>query len=190
MRLTDSTATSERKPSRSKKNPKGYYTDEAKLDVAKTYIMLGENLSMTARTCGISIRTAESWKKSKWWGDLVDQLRGKESLELSSKLQKILAMSISTVEDRLEHGDFMYDPRTGKIIRKEVSLRDAHAVFKDTMDIKNAMDRAPVEAKTQASIQETLAALAKNFEELAARQKEKPRVEVTDVIFLNEEKDN
>jgi hypothetical protein len=99
-------------------------------------------------------------------------------------------MSISTVEDRLEHGDFMYDPRTGKIIRKEVSLRDAHAVFKDTMDIKNAMERAPVEAKTQASIQETLAALAKNFEELAARQKEKPRVEVTDVIFLNEEKDN
>ena len=189
MRLSDGEVAVKRKPRRSTKNPTGYYNDAHKLDLAKPFIMLGENLSMAARTVGVPWRTAQSWKKTQWWTNLYEQCKGQETLELSTRLQKVLAKSLDLVEDRLEHGDFMYDPRTGKLIRKEVNLRDAHIVFKDTLDIKQAMERAPQEAKTQQTIQETLASLAKNFEELASKQRDKPKVEVTDVIFIKDESD-
>ena len=160
---------------------------DLQVDLVKTYTILGGNLQMAAKTVGIPYGTARRWKDLPVWERIAAELQTQEAIELSPKLKKIVDKSLELVQDRLERGDFFYDQKTGKVERKPVSIRDAHVVMKDTLAIKNEMERAPIEAKQQQNIQDTLAMLAKNFEELASKQKAKPKVEVTDVIFLNNE---
>lgn len=157
---------------------------EEQLDFAKAYVMLDGNLTMAATTSGVPYGTARRWSQSAAWKDMVEMVKQGGTIAVSPKMQSIIAKSLSIVEDRLEKGDFFYDPRTGKIERKPVNVRDAHAVFKDTFHLKNEMERAPLEAKQAATIQETLEQLAKNFEQLASKQKEKAPVVVTDVLFV------
>jgi hypothetical protein len=159
---------------------------EEQLDFAKAYVMLDGNLTMAATTSGVPYGTARRWSKTASWLDMVETLKQGGAIAISPKMQSIIAKSLSIVEDRLEKGDFFYDPRTGKIERKPVNVRDAHAVFKDTFKMKQEIERGPEEAKKAQTIQETLEQLAKNFEALAAKQKQKAPVVVTDVLFVEE----
>lgn len=158
-----------------------------KVELAKAYIMLGGNLSNAAVAAGISRSTANDYFKTKMFQDILENLKQSDGIELSPKLKNIINKSMELVQDRLENGDFFYDPRTGKIERKPVSIKDAHSVFKDSLAIKQDIENAPAERQAQQTIQETLQQLAKNFEELAAKQKQKAPVQVTDVLFIKDE---
>ena len=161
-----------------------------KLELAKTYIMMGNNMTGACKAVGIAPSVGSSWKKTKVFQDILTNLQQADSIELSPKLKNIVNRSLELVQDRLENGDFFYDPRLGKIVRREISLRDAHAVLKDTVNMQENIEKASSETQTQMTIQETLQQLAKNFEELAAKQKQKAPVQVTDVLFVNEDKES
>lgn len=171
------------------KNPRvngRYHKEIDKVDLVKTYIILQDNLALAARTCGIPLGTAKYWKSLAWWEETEQKLRAEDKIVVSKRMTKMLDLASEVVIDRLEKGDFFYDPRTGKLERKPVGLKDAHTVFKDVIDLKAAQDRKPQEEKEQQTIRDTLLSLAKNFEELAAKQKAKPVVQVTDVLFVEE----
>jgi hypothetical protein len=164
--------------------------EQQQLDLAKSFIMLGGNMTMAARTCGVAYATARRWQNAPWWSETIEQLKESETIELSPKLKRIVDKSLELIQDRLDHGDFMYDQKTGKVIRKEVSVRDALAVFKDAVGVKQQMEAGPKQEAGALTIQETLQQLAKNFEELAAKQRAKPVIQVTDVLFVDDSKDS
>src|SRR4051812_8815533 len=93
------------------------YSDSQKIEAAKLYLVIGSNTQVCA-TLGISLPTFTTWKTQKWWKDLIEDLRHESSIQLSARLQKIASKSFDLVEDRLEHGDFIYDQQTGELRRK------------------------------------------------------------------------
>lgn len=165
------------------------YSESRKIELVKTYLLLGRNLSLACKSLGIPYATANVWKPTDWWEATEQQLLVKDTIEINTKIRKALDLSSSAVLDRLENGDWIYDQKTGSMRRKPVALRDAQVVFKETLDIKNALEEKPKLEEEAQSMKQTLAQLAKNFEELAAKQKEKPVVQVTDVVFIEESKE-
>lgn len=171
------------------KKKQARFSDSIKYELVQAYVMFGENGTLACNTVGVSYRTFMLWKKTKWWNDLLDQVKSQENIQVSARLKRNINSALAIVEDRLENGDFFYNPIKGTVDRKPVSIRDAHAVFKDSHEIKNNMEKAPQEAKDKQTIQDTLLQLAKNFEDLAGKVKEKPILQVTDVIFTEEKRD-
>lgn len=162
-----------------------HWSDSQKLETVKTYLILG-NLTLTASSLKIPYETVKTWKKSEWWKTIEQELMVQEDLQLGDRLKKIVNKSYDVIEDRMANGDFVYDQKTGEMRRKPVNMKDAHKVGLDLQVRRDELVRRHVEGDTITAdkIEKTLLDLAKRFEDIAnGVNKNKPSVEVTDVIF-------
>lgn len=152
------------------KNENGSWTEKTKNEVIHTYLVTG-NLALTARIMDVPEETIRYWRKQDWWDDSVREIRHSGKVELSSKMKKIVEASIAVIEDRIVNGDFVFDQKTGAVIRKPVNLKDAHKVAIDMVDRQGALEQeadggvSSNESKNIASSLEKLAEAFKTFAE-------------------------
>lgn len=167
---------------------KRHYSDSQKIEAVTTYLMLG-SVKMTAAMLKINVNTIKLWRKSQWWKDIENDLRAQEDLQLSKRLQNIVTRSLDVIEDRMDNGDFVYDQKSGQMRRKPVSMRDASKVMLDLNERHDVLvERHMTEQSVPTDkIENTLAKLAEEFAKIANQvTANKPTVEVTDVLFANE----
>lgn len=122
------------------KTDNGHWTDAKKTEAVKTYLLIG-NVAMTARMLDIPEVTVRLWRKEDWWKDAVTEIRHSGKVELTGKLRKIVEASVAVIEDRIVNGDFVFDQKTGEVVRKPVNLKDAHKVAIDMVDRQNMLDK-------------------------------------------------
>ena len=152
------------------KNENGSWTEKTKNEVIHTYLVTG-NLALTARIMDVPEETIRYWRKQDWWDDTVREIRHSGKVELSSKMKKIVEASIAVIEDRIVNGDFVFDQKTGEVVRKPVNLKDAHKVAIDMVDRQGALEQeadggvSSNESKNIASSLEKLAEAFKTFAE-------------------------
>lgn len=152
------------------KNENGSWTEKTKNEVIHTYLVTG-NLALTARIMDVPEETIRYWRKQDWWDDSVREIRHSGKVELSSKMKKIVEASIAVIEDRIVNGDFVFDQKTGAVVRKPVNLKDAHKVAIDMVDRQGALEQeadggvSSNESKNIASSLEKLAEAFKTFAE-------------------------
>lgn len=159
-----------------------HYSDAQKLEAVTTYLALGD-LRLTANVLKIGEPTLRVWKTKEWWKDIESELRLAEDLQLSTRLKRIIDKSFDAIEDRLSHGDWVYDQKSGELRRKPVNMKDAHKVAVDLHDKReNLLGKQRVDTSAEA-LDDKLNKLAEKFAEIAA--KAKAPVVVTDVIELN-----
>lgn len=183
MALTDNPNTKNRKPpirSIEAKTNKSW-SDKQKIEAVQSWLLLG-NLALTSRVLGIPEVTLRVWKASEWWKNAVEEIKLQEDMQMSARLKKIVDASLMAVEDRITNGDFVFDQKSGEMIRKQVNLRDAHKVATDLMDKKAIIEKAATPAQEEQKDEDRLLKLAEKFADFVT-QKNKPVIEVTDVII-------
>ena len=124
--------------------------------------MLG-NLRETALATGVGYETLKLWKLQNWWKDLVLEIRDEDVGKLGANLQKIIEKSLRTVEDRLDKGEFQYDPKTGKAIRIPIKANIALKVTTELMTKQEKLRAEPVKLEIEKTIDARLAKLADEF---------------------------
>lgn len=162
------------------------WADSQKLEAVVCYLKLG-NITRTSETLGIPRPTIVTWRASQWWKDLEADLRAEENLVLSATMKGLVDKSLLAVGDRLDKGDWVYDSKLGKAVRKPVSIRDALKVSTDLIDKRIEIATHENHTVAAESIQEKLEKLKESFEKYATS---KPAVEVTDVVFIEEKKES
>ena len=94
-------------------------------------------------------------------------------------------LALSRIEDRLENGDYVLNNKTGEIIRKPVSLRDANQVAKDILGQQISLRKAEKDSvEIQTSVKDILSQLATEFSKLNRKIKQN---NATDVVFVEKE---
>ena len=163
-----------------------YRSDNEKIEVVKTYLALGGNAALTASTMGVNVFTIHSWKKTKWWNDLVTQIQKQEKLELSVKTKKLIDKSLDLLVDRLENGDFIYDQKKGELIRKPLIAKDINKIANDMFVQKDVLDKATVMEQEVVGVEDKLLKLAEQFAKLANKVADKKPIEseIVDVEFV------
>ena len=149
------------------------WSENKRIDVVTTWLITG-NLALTASTTGVPLSTLKEWKRQPWWAELVTDIQTESDQELDAKLAKRIEKALEVVNDRLENGDFQYDPKTGQFVRKPVSIKDGWKVATEMIDKRWVMRKMPQQAVDHAAVGEILKNLAKEFAEVAkSRVKEK-----------------
>lgn len=167
MALSDAESLKDRKTRRRALEAKGkHWSDSQKLEAVQTYLMLG-SVRMTSAALKIPEITLKVWRASTWWKDLESELKIQDELQLSTRLKKIAEKSFAAVEDRLEHGNFVFDQKTGKIRRIPVNLKDAHKVALDSIQQKELIGKKHVDVANDGQILDKLEQLANKFAEMA-----------------------
>lgn len=168
------------------------WSDAQKLEAIQSYLVLG-NLALTSRLLGIPEITLRVWKTKDWWKDQVAELKAQEKFELSAKMKKIVNASLAVVEDRLEHGDFQFDQKTGQTVRKPVNMKDAHKVAVDLQQRQEMLEKISTdEIQQDSSVEDKLLKLAEKFADMATKKidqkvSEHRTVDVSDAVVKETE---
>jgi hypothetical protein len=188
------------RPNRRLADTHSRWSDQQKLDAAKSWLVLG-NTTMVSRLHGIPRITLCKWQESQWWHDLIAELRSEERITLSNKMKNLVEAAQTVVANRLETGDAVLNQKTGEIIYKPVSMKDAHRVAVDMLNQKQVLDKASgAGGEIKEADTNKLEALAEKFAEFATKSIEqkldkKRTIDgegsfVEDVPFVERTRDN
>jgi len=161
----------------------GWHSWEKKVQVVTSYIALGKAPMVEAVT-GVPAGTIRQWKLKDWWKELEGMLREEGAMEMDAKLQKVVDKSLDIVMDRLEHGDFIYDPKSGNVKRRPVYLKDAARVAGETIDRKVVLSKFIAPFQEKASLEDQLKKLAEEFKKLVEQDKQKESKHGTDQVSV------
>jgi len=157
-----------------------FWSDNQKIEAVALYLTLG-NVALVSATLKIPDQTLRNWRAQAWWNEVANELRVQDNIQFSASAKRIIDKSMEALADRLEHGDWIYDQKTGKLRRKPVSMRDAYQVAHGMIEKKILLDKAEQVVENPASLEEKLNKLMERFTELAEGKKP---VEVTDVVYV------
>lgn len=138
------------------------WSDKKKNEVLAFYVANG-SVAETSRHCQVPYRTIQMWKASDWWRDRIRDIQNEEYDRLDSKLTKALEKALDQVLDRVEHGDEVYDSKTGGTIRVQSKLRDLNSAFNTLMDKRQLIRKQPTKIVEQQSTAAQLQNLASQF---------------------------
>ena len=141
---------------------RGTWAEKKKIEALTTYMGCGSHV-LTAQQCNVPLETVKTWSKSDWWKDRVKELQSEDYDKLDSKLTKALDKALDQVMDRIENGDWMYDPKTGKVKQLPAKLRDLNSAFNSLMDKRQLIRRQPTKIIEQSNTAAQLQNLADQF---------------------------
>lgn len=163
---------------------RGTWPEKKRMEVLTTFLATGSQAHTSAIT-GIPEQTIRSWRKQEWWAERTKEFKSDNTLVLDNKLTKIMDKALDAVVDRIENGEFMYDPRTGEIRRVPAKLRDVQKVASDMIDKKALLEKVTKgkEEQKQQITADHLVQLAREFAKFANGGKEPSEaMEVSSVI--------
>lgn len=194
MALTDTPSSRDRKP-KNRSVAAGtnvQWSDKQKTEAVTSWLLLG-NLAMTSRLLSIPEITLRVWKTTEWWKTLVEEIKTQENIQMSGRLKKIVDASLTAVEDRLVNGDWVYDNKTGQMMRKQVAMKDAHKVSTDLMDRQLALEKAIKPVSVEEQNDDKLLKLAEKFAAFVTQKidhKEPPLEVVEDISDIEPKQEN
>jgi hypothetical protein len=153
-----------------------HHDEKTKIKAVSLWLQLG-NLVAVADRLKISYPVIKSWKYSTWWDKVAQELRAQNDQEKDGKIEVLLKKSFSALEDRLENGDSILDSRTGEVIRVPMKGKEISVVARNLHSTQQDIRNNPVQVAVQQATKEMLVDLAKQFAQLAKKQKEEKVIE-------------
>ena len=146
---------------------KSQWSQNQKLEAVMTYLMLG-NLRETAIVTGIPYDTMKCWKYTDWFKELLVTVRDEDVQQLDSNLQRIVGKALKATEDRIDSGDFQYDPKTGTLTRVPIKAHVALKISTELLGRQDKIREAPEQKEIEKTIDARLARLSEEFARFAS----------------------
>lgn len=144
----------------------GWYSDAKKLEVACAYAVSGNSRRVSELT-KIPEGTIRAWKQTVWWHEIQSRIHQEQNEELDVKLTKLVDKAVDQINDRLESGDFVYNAKEDKLVRKPVNAKDIAIVTAITLDKRQLLRGEPTQRVEKISENEKLTRLAEQFKKFA-----------------------
>ena len=160
---------------------KSQWTQNQKLQVVSTYLMLG-SATETALVTGVPLPTIKLWKLSDGFKEYSLQLQAEDIQQMDSNLKRIVDKSLRAVEDRLDLGDAQFDQRTGEIIRIPIKAHVALKITSELMTKKEKLLSNPVKEEVERTIDDRLLKLSEEFSRFANTRANVIDVQMVEVV--------
>lgn len=162
------------------------WSPKKKLEVVQAQI-LGLKAPEIQAATGVPAATIRYWRMQDWFKEMVAELQTEDDLGIDARFTKILAKSLDVMSDRLDNGDYQYDPKTGKFVRKPVSARDSRAIVETMFDKRNVLRGKPTSITArQEQVSDRLLKLASEFERfVSARDVTPDAIQITETEALH-----
>jgi len=143
---------------------RNHFTDKEKMNAVCIFAVSG-NSRRVAELSGIPEGTIRSWKCTEWWNEILTRIHVEEDEELDTKLTKLVNKAVEAVNERLDEGDWIYNPKLDKLIRKPVNAKDLAIVTAITVDKRQLLRGQPTARIEKISQDERLNKLALQFKQ-------------------------
>lgn len=148
----------------------GWWPEKKKIEAVTAWMSSG-SLPIAAATTSVPLETIRTWRRMPWWKEFENQIKEEDNQELDAKFSKIVRKTLDVIDDRIENGNFQLDPKTGRVLRVPVNLRDTHRVMSDLVDKRRVIRNEPTKIISNDGVNDRLVKLASQFAEFALGQK-------------------
>ena len=124
------------------------YSAEEKIRTAALWLM-GHSSYELEPILQIPAETIRTWMVSSWWKDLLKELRRAKNDELDIMLTRVMHKTAKQLEDRVENGNYKFNPKTGEQERVPLSSSE---LAKDGLGIpfdKRALTRGDATSRRE-----------------------------------------
>lgn len=173
---------------KTKAHQPGWWPDKKKIEVVTAWMSLG-SIPLASATTGVPIETIRTWRRMPWWADMVQNIKDEDNQELDTKFTKIVRKTLDVIEDRIDNGNFQLDPKTGRVVRVPVNLRDTHRVMSDLVDKRRVLRNEPTQITSVEGVNDKLAKLATQFAEFALGKKD-TEMKIVGPVYEGDWEDN
>lgn len=139
-----------------------WWTEDDRIRAATVYAMTG-NAQRVEEITGIPSTTVRQWKHTEWWPQVIDRIRRDGDDELDVKLTGLIDKTTKEINERLDKGDYIYNTKTGEIVRKPIGGKDLSVMTSIFVDKRSLLRQKPKMAGEQSSTNERLKKLAEEF---------------------------
>jgi len=144
------------------------YSPEIKLHAVITWLLTG-NLSKTERILDLKKGLVASWKqRADWWPALTAAIQKERGEELDHELTTLISDTTTSIKERLENGDWKYNPKLDKLVRVPVQAKEAAIIMDKAIGNRNLLRGDPTSRSESVSVKEHLTSLRQEFERFAA----------------------
>ena len=143
------------------RNPE-FYDIETKTDAAALYCVYGD-VKEVFKITGIPEKTLKAWKEEPWWFEVQKQIFVEQNEKLAARLSQTLNKTIDELNERLEHGDYTYNPKTGEVTRKPIEAKTIASIF-DSLSHQRRITRGePTSIALKVGVDDRLKRLEESF---------------------------
>lgn len=162
------------------------YSDKEKMNAACSFAVCG-NSRRVAEITGVPEGTIRAWKTTEWWEEIQSRIIKEQDEELDTKLTKLVDKAVAEVNDRLEDGDYVYNSKLDKLIRKPINAKDLAVVAAITVDKRQLLRGQPTSRTENISQESTLKKLADEFKRFAVAKEvvQDTSLEEKDVLTID-----
>jgi hypothetical protein len=158
-----------------------HFTDKEKLKAVCTYAVAG-NSRRVAEITGIPEGTIRSWKGTEWWHEAMTKIVVEQDDELGTKLTNLVNKAVDEVNDRLDNGNYVYNPKLDKLIRKPVDAKELAIVTAISIDKRQLLRGLPTSRTETVSQTERLKGLSEQFKKfVTAKEVEQVEEQIIEV---------
>ena len=166
-------------------NP-NYYNLEQKTDACAMYCVYGD-IDQVSELTGIPAKFLREWKQEPWWNEIQKKVFVEQNEKLAGRISGVLDKSLEHLVDRIDNGDYLWDVRKSKLVRKPVDTKVLATVFNTLVTRRQLIRGEPTSITTQVGVDDRLKLLAQQFEKFAAaKEVEQLAPTITDVTFTEE----
>lgn len=166
-------------------NP-NYYNLEQKTDACAMYCVYGD-IEQVSELTGIPSKFLREWKQEPWWNEIQKKVFVEQNEKLAGRISGVLDKSLEHLVDRIDNGDYLWDVRKSKLVRKPVDTKVLATVFNTLVTRRQLIRGEPTSITTQVGVDDRLKLLAQQFEKFAAaKEVEQLAPTITDVTFTEE----
>ena len=167
---------------------KGWWDKKKQLEAVTTYLATG-SLAETSRIINVPYRTVQSWKlESEWWPKVVEEIQSGENQKVDQKMSRIIDKTLEKLVERIEDGDYMYDQKTGRMVKVPIKARDLERITSGLFDKRQLIRKQPTNIKSDPSNQtDRLLKLAEQFASFAAGKEKEEQKEIVDEYIVDGE---
>ena len=166
----------------------GWWDKKKQLEAVTTYLATG-SLAETSRIINVPYRTVQSWKlESEWWPKVVEEIQSGENQKVDQKMSRIIDKTLEKLVERIEDGDYMYDQKTGRMVKVPLKARDLERITSGLFDKRQLIRKQPTNIKSDPSNQtDRLLKLAEQFASFAAGKEKEDQKEIVDEYIVDGE---
>ena len=147
-------------------NNPSYFNLEQKTDACALYCVYGD-IDQVSEMTGIDPKFLRQWKDEPWWSEIQKKVFVEQNEKLASRISGVLDRSLDHLVDRLDNGDYLWDVRKSKLVRKPVDTKVLSNLFNNLVTRRQLIRGEPTSITTQVAVDDRLKLLAAQFEKFA-----------------------
>lgn len=143
-----------------------WFPQQTKIDACTLYCVYGD-ADEVGKLTNVPVKYIRQWKEEPWWSEIQKKVFTEQNEKLASRISGVLYRSLDHLVDRLDNGDYLWDVRKSKLVRKPVDTKVLSNLFNNLITRRQLIRGEPTSITTQVAVDDRLKLLAAQFQKFA-----------------------